>query len=145
MKAFKYEKTKLVIIVLLTLFSNTIFAQSTLEEKLQSGISKNFVLNLAKGVESDNTGLKKSCIYFAGLYEIEELVEPLIKQLQIVKESDIKILIALALYKIGDKEGIEAVEQLAKNDKSPRVKKMSSAILNKFRMDTNQTIKLSEK
>lgn len=148
MKTLENRKTKLFIIVLLTaLLSNTLFAKSSfsgLVEELESGIKKSFVLNLIKGMESDNDGLKKSCIYFAGLYEIKGTVDALIKQLQIVDDPDMRILIALALYKIGDEEGVKAIEQLVKNDDSPRVKKMSAAILNQFKIDVaDQNLKLS--
>ena len=76
MKTLEIRKTKLFIIVLLTaLLSNTLFAQSTfsvLVEELKSGVKEMYVLNLIKGIESDNAGLKKSCIYFAGLYEVSD-------------------------------------------------------------------------
>jgi HEAT repeat protein len=148
MKTLESKKTKLFVVILLAaLLSNTLFANSSfsgLVEELESGIKKSFVLNLIKGMESDNDGLKKSCIYFAGLYEIKGTVDALVKQLQIVKDPDTRILIALALYKIGDKEGIKAIEQLVKDDESPRVKKMSAAILNQFKIEmADQNLKLS--
>ena len=150
MKTLEIRKTKLFIIVLLTaLLSNTLFAQSTfsvLVEELKSGVNEMYVLNLIKGIESDNAGLKKSCIYFAGLYEIKSTVDALVKQLQVVEDPDTRILIVLSLYRIGDKEGINAVEQLVKNDESPKVKKMSTAILNHFKIDaTDKNVIISEK
>jgi HEAT repeat protein len=137
MKILEYQKTKLVLIVLLAaLLSDTIFAQTTLHglaEDVKSGIKKNAILSLAKGIESDNEGLKVSCIYLAGLYEIDEAVKPLIEQLKTVEDPNVKILIALALYKIGNKEGLKAVERLTKNDESPKVKKVATVILNQFK------------
>jgi hypothetical protein len=148
MKALEYGKTKLVIIVLLTaFFSNTVFAQNTvssLTENLESEFKKNAILSLKMGIENGNSGLKESCIYIAGFYEIEELVEPLVKQLEIIKDPDTKILIALVLYKIGNKEGLEAVEKLMTKDESPKVKKMSAAILNQLKVDQNKKINFSE-
>ena len=150
MKALETRKTKLFIIVLLAaILSNTLFAKSSFSgivDGLESGIKKSFVLNLIKGLESDNVGLKKSCIYFAGFYEIKSAVGALVEQLQIVDDPDTRILIALALYKIGDEEGIKAIEQLVENDGSLKVKKMSAAILNQFRLDViNRNVKLSGK
>lgn len=148
MKTLENRKTKLFMIVLFAaLLSNTLFAKSSLpgqDDGLESGIKKSYVLNLIKGIESDNAGLKRSCIYFAGLYEIRSTVDALVEQLQIVEDPNTKILIALALCKIGDEKGIKAIEQLVKNDENPRVKKISSAILNQFRTDAlAQNVKLS--
>jgi HEAT repeat protein len=150
MKTLENRKTKLFMIVLsAALLSNIVFARSSfsgLVEELESGIKESCVVNLVKGIESDNIGLKRSCIYFAGLYEIKGTVDALVKQLQMVEDPDTRILIALALYKIGDKDGIKAIEQLVKNDESAMVREMSAALLNQFRIDVaGQTVKISGK
>ena len=150
MKTLESRKTKLFVIVLLAaLLSNTLFAKgsfSELVDELESGIKESCVINLVKGIESDNIGLKRSCIYFAGLYEIKGTVDALVKQLQMVEDPDTRILITLALYKIGDKDGIKAIEQLAKNDESAMVREMSAALLNQFRIDVaNQNAEISTK
>jgi HEAT repeat protein len=150
MKTLENRKTKLFMIVLLAaLLSNTLFAKSSLPglvNELESRIKESCVINLVKGIESDNIGLKRSCIYFAGLYEIKGTVDALVKQLQMVEDPDTRILITLALYKIGDKDGIKAIEQLAKNDESAMVREMSAALLNQFRIDVaGRTVKISGK
>ena len=149
MKTLENRKTKLFMIVLLAaLLSNTLFAKSSLPglvNELESRIKESCVINLVKGIESDNIGLKRSCIYFAGLYEIKGTVDALVKQLQMVEDPDTRILIALALYKIGDKDGIKAIEQLVKNDESAMVREMSAALLNQFMNVAGQTVKISGK
>jgi HEAT repeat protein len=150
MKTLENRKTKLFMIVLLAaLLSDTLFAKSSLPglvNELESRIKESCVINLVKGIESDNIGLKRSCIYFAGLYEIKGTVDALVKQLQMVEDPDTRILITLALYKIGDKDGIKAIEQLAKNDESAMVREMSAALLNQFRIDVaGRTVKISGK
>ncbi len=108
------------------------FMKGNISNTLKTEISEMMIKNLSMGIASDNLGLKRSCIYFSGFYEIEELVNPLVKQLK--KESDpgTRILIALALYKIGNNDAINAIEKLAKNDSDPKVKRMGIAILNEF-------------
>lgn len=134
MKSLKYDKTKLIIVVLLAaLFSNASIAQeiSSGEKKTNElGLKKNAILTLIKGVENNNNGLKRSCIYFAGFYKLDELVETLVKQMNREEDPETRILIAFALYQIGNREGIKAVEQLMIKDKSTKVKNMSAALLN---------------
>ena len=138
--------TKLVAVILLfVVLTNNLFAQplQTLGEKIKSGVEEKFIQNLAMGIESENTGLKKSCIYFAGLYEIREVVGTLVKQLKKEPDPNTRILIALSLYKIGDEEALNAVEKLIESDHSYKVKKMSSAILNQFKIDISGKNSLS--
>jgi hypothetical protein len=47
----------------------------------------------------------------AGAYRITGLVKTLLKQFSKEKDDDIKIMIALAIYLIGDERGIAAVEK----------------------------------
>lgn len=137
MKSSKFDKTKLVMVVLLAaLLSNVSIAQETFskyKENLELGLKENAILTLIKGVENDNSGLKRSCIYLAGFYQIEELVGALVKQIEREEDPEIRIFIAFALYQIGNKEGIKAVEQLMINDKNPVVKEMSTSLLNHHR------------
>ncbi len=128
-------KLAAVVLTAVLLMGNT-FAENLLKgddtKTQKSEIPILMIKNLAMGITSDNLGLKRSCIYFAGFYEIEELVNPLVKQLKKESEPGTRILIALALYKIGSDEAINAIEKLAKNDSNPKVKRMGIAILNEF-------------
>ncbi len=144
----KGKKTvKLAAIVLIAaLLSSNVFAVNFLKgnitKTLKNEIPEMMVKNLAMGIASDNLGLRRSCIYFAGFYEIEELVNPLVEQLAKEPDSNTRILIALSLYKIGSKDAIKAIEELAKNDVNPKVKKMGIAILNEFHNDKSYSTNL---
>jgi len=136
MTAREYKKAKLVIAVLLAvLMSNILFAQNLSQNTTKaanSGFTERAIKSLMVGIESDNAGLKKSSIYLSGMYELDGVVETLISQLRKETDPDTRILIALALYKIGNKEGLDAIEELVKNDDNSKVKRISSAILNQF-------------
>ncbi|HEY4755254.1 MAG TPA: hypothetical protein VIH28_04270 [Ignavibacteriaceae bacterium] len=93
----------------------------------------NFIANLSVVIQAENSGLRKSAIYLAGLYSLNEVVPTLVSQLEKENNSDIKILIALALYRMEDPIGMEAVEKLYKNESNVRVKRMSKAILDEFK------------
>ncbi len=91
-------------------------------------VTKNSIETLKQGIKSDNEGVRKSSIYMAGLYKIDEVVDVLVDQLHREKDSNTKVLIALALYNIGNPEGIDAVKDLSEKDQDLRVKRMSTAI-----------------
>lgn len=134
MKARINQTVKIIAIVLVaTLLSGNVFAmEGNSVKNSKSEIPEKFVQNLAVGVKSDCLGLKKSCIYFAGLYEIERMVEPLVNQLAKETDPNIRILIALSLYKIGTPGAIKAIENLVKNEFDPKVKRMGVAILHEL-------------
>ena len=88
--------------------------------------------NLKAGIKSDNEGLRRSSIYLAGKYRLANVVETLVNQLKDEDNPSNRILIALVLYRIGDKEGMNAVENLYKTDKNQKVRKMAHEIINAY-------------
>ena len=92
-----------------------------------------FIANLSVAIQAENSGLRKSAVYLAGLYSLNEVVPVLVGQLEKENNSDIKILIALALYRMEDPIGMEAVDKLYRNESNGRVKRMSKAIVDEFR------------
>ncbi|MBS4034522.1 MAG: hypothetical protein KGZ85_08665 [Ignavibacterium sp.] len=121
-------KTVLVLVVGL-LLTNSIFAQSSLSEFTKN---KYALDNLLMGIHSDNEGVRKSAIYFAGKYKVLESAEDLIAQLKKEENPGIKVLIALALFEMESKEGLDAVRKLSKNDENLRVRNMASFIYNEY-------------
>jgi|GEM_PF-1763380 len=123
----RFTKTKLVAIILIALFSNNIFAKpiSSPGEDTKSDRMSLAIKNIAVGIESENAGVKKCCIFYAGYYEFNELVDVLVKQLKKEQDTDTKILIVLSLYKIGDKKGMEAIKQLVGDDTNQFLREMA--------------------
>ena len=118
------RKTNCVAVVLTAVFffliTSTSFAadqpKTDAKQFNESGFPVKAINNLIVGIQSDNEGLKKSSIYYAGIYELKEMVEPLIELLNKEKDTDMRVLIALTLYKIGNKDGLKAIVDLvAKN------------------------------
>ena len=122
--------TKAVLIGGMLMVSSIAYAKNDPSE-LSRG-NKNAVENLKVGIKSDNSGLKKSSIYFAGYYRIKETVPVLTEQIK--KESDpkIRVLIALVLYKIGDEKSIGLVKELSAKDKNPEVRRMCACIYDAY-------------
>lgn len=90
------------------------------------------LLNLVAGIQSDNTGVKRSAIYFAGKYRIAEAEETLIDLLNEEEDAGTRILIALVLYEMGSEEGLLEVQKLSLNDEDAKVRRMATQIYNEY-------------
>jgi hypothetical protein len=93
---------------------------------------KNALQNLVIGIQSENQGVRESAIYFAGQYRFIDTEDALINQLKVEKDSDIKVLIGLALFRMNSEKGMDELQRLATKDKNPKVRRMSQAIYNEY-------------
>jgi hypothetical protein len=98
--------------------------------------------NLKAGINSENIGVRKSTIYFAGKYQITELVDCLVERLENENEASIRLLIAYSLYEIKDAEGMKAVKELSLLDKDAKVKRMSKNLYKEYLENTSTTAAL---
>lgn len=94
---------------------------------------KRMIENLIVGIQSENEGTKRDCIYFAGRYEFVEAVDALIDLLKQEKNPKNKALIALALYRIGDNRGIQAVYEATLSETDAKVKRTYTAIVAEYK------------
>ena len=102
--------------------------------------SKYALQNIIMGIQSENEGVRESSIYFAGQYRFIDTEEALIEQLKVEKESDIKVLIGLALFRMNSEKGMNELLSLASKDENPRVRRMSQAIYDEYIVNyTNRT------
>ncbi len=120
----------LVVLFLLIILNASAGIQA--QNSRHKNISASSLESLKEGIKSDNKGLKRSSIYMAGLYKIDEAVETLAEQLEKEKDAGTRILIALSLYNIGDPDGMEAVKKLSFKDSDKEVKRMSTALYREF-------------
>lgn len=100
-------------------------------------ISDPAIENLTTGITSDNYGLKRNCIYFAGKYKIKEAVPVIIEELNSTNDRRIKILAARVLYEIGNRTGMNAVRELALTDTTKQVQRICTAIYNAYVVETD--------
>ncbi len=127
-----------VAVLLIALASNA-FGQNQKVSDLTT--SKYALENLIAGISSENKGVRERVIYLAGEYRFIETEDALIKQLKAEKESDIKVLIGLALFRMGSEKGMKELEKLSVNDNNARVRRMSKAIYNEYLVvNSNRTV-----
>jgi HEAT repeat protein len=132
MKNAKNNLVRFTILVLLTASAITKAASANEIDELKCKNKAVAVKNLLEGIQSNNTGLMKSSVYYAGKYKVEETVPMLIKKLRVINDPGCKVLIALSLYQIGSEKGIDALYQFAKNEKNGHVRRMFNAICNEY-------------
>ena len=125
------EKIYFTLVVILFVFLVTdTFGQN---QKISDMTNHKYALqNLEMGIQSENEGVRESSIYFAGKYRFIDTEDALIKQLQVEKDSDIKVLIGLALFRMNSEKGMNELQKLSLIDENPRVRRMSYAIFNEF-------------
>lgn len=133
----KTTKQLFAFLIVLMLTAGTLFAQ---DQNKGISLSDDHVMNLVSGINSNNEGLKRSAIYLAGKYGIEDLTFELVKRLKTEKNAQDRILISLALYKIGGRAGYEAVKEIANNDYNAKVRRISNAICDAFELENDRLI-----
>ena len=123
-------------LLIVLIAASNIFGQSQVLEKIKK--QKYAVENIVAGIKSENEGVKRSCIYFAGKYKIPETVETLIDLLDNEENPNTRVLVALVLYKIGTPDGLDAINRLSKEDNDKYVRRMSQAIYNAYSLESLQ-------
>ena len=89
--------------------------------------------NLLAGIHSENPGLQKSSMFFAGYYKIEETVEALREEMLSNENPGVKILAALALYEIHNEDVLDDLERLVRDVKQDyHVRRIAKAICDEW-------------
>ncbi len=101
----------------------------------QKDFTENQIANLIAGIKSGNNGLMRSSVYFAGKYKITETTDVLLEVLDTETNPSNIILIALAIYEIGDVEAMMKVIDIANKTSDGKVKHMLSAIAFQYLAD----------
>ncbi len=118
------KKTGLVLLVVI-FFATTLSAQGPKVEKQILG--KAAIKNLVAGIESSNDGVKLDCIYYAAIYGIHDAVDMLKSELKKEKNPSTRVLIALALYKLGVNAGGETLSKYVLIDWEEKVRSIDEA------------------
>lgn len=121
------------LLFVLVIFSLTV---TNLNATDRPSLNESEIENLITGIESDNNGLMRSSVYLAGKYKVREVTSSLINKLKTEEDPSDVILIAFAIYEIGDKEAVLEMLETAEIASDAKVKKMLNLIVVQF-MDEN--------
>lgn len=138
-KKFNSVVTATVFMAIFLLSANS-FAQET--KNVILSLNDQSIGNLKNAIQSNNPGLRKSGIYFAGKYAVEELTETLLQQLNEENEPNLRVLMIRVLYIIGNYEYMDEIYKLALNDENIGVRRIASAIYDA--MKSERSIYLAE-
>lgn len=94
-------------VLLMVIFASQSFSQ--VREHVSASEYAKYVGNLQNGINSDNVGLKINAIQFTGIYQITENSSLLIKKHKEEKDLNIKNIIAISLYMLGDPEALAKI------------------------------------
>jgi HEAT repeat protein len=117
-------------VLLAAVLTSSVYSQSNSIKDITA--HKYALENLIAGIHSENDGVRRNSIYFAGYYKIAETEEALIAQLKMEKDPSTRILIALVLYELGSEKGLLEVKDLSVNDENAKVRRMATQIYNEY-------------
>ena len=123
------------LIVLFSISLSNIFAQES--KTVVFNLDEAAYGNLRTAIQSENPGLRKSGIYFAGKYSVAEVSETLLEQLRIESDPNLRILILRVLYILEDDKIMDNVYDVALNDENTKVRKMASAIYSVMQVENS--------
>jgi len=89
-------------------------------------------LNRLIGLSSDNDGLRVSCAFNLGEMKSQKSVIQLMHLLREGKTLEERVIAALSLVKIGDKQGVYLVSRLAKFSDCEKTRRMCEKFYNGF-------------
>lgn len=120
-------------LILVMIISGSVLAQQEMSEK-------EYNQYLVNSLKDENIGIRTSAAQLLGERKVQEAVEPLIKMLKSEKRYSARIVVALALFNIGDQKALPELEQLAKKDKCKCVRVVATGIVLKM-----QTLEVAQK
>lgn len=94
---------------------------------------------LQLGLNSDNLGLQAGCAYMLGELCCNRSIIKLMDILHNNPSDELRILAALALYKIRDSRGIFAIKQTIRFDESERVRRLCEIFYKSYIQEKNSS------
>ncbi len=119
-------------LVLTILLSNALLAQPVDEQKYDQ--------YLITALQDENIGIRSSAAQLLGERRVVDAVNPLVTMLTTEQNASARIVIAMALYRIGDERALPTLKKVANSDKSKTVRHVVTAIVQKL-----ESVELAQK
>lgn len=111
------------------MFLILLIGSSTYAQKMSDQEYNQYLINSLK---DENIGIRTSAAQLLGERKVQEAVDPLIKMLKSEKQYNARIVIAVALFNIGDEKALPELKKAAKSDKDKCVRIVATAIVHKM-------------
>ncbi len=102
---------------------------ATLAQKMNDQEYNQYLINSLK---DENIGIRTSAAQLLGERKVQEAAAPLIKMLKSEKQYNARIVVAMALFNIGDEKALPELKKVAKSDKVKCVRVVATAIVQKM-------------
>lgn len=116
---------KLSLALVLTVFLSGILVAQPINDK-------EYDQYLIKSLQDENLGIRSSAAQLLGERKVAEAVQPLAKMLTTEENTSVRIVAAIALYKIGDEKALPTLKKVAADDKNKTVRQVVGAIVQKM-------------
>lgn len=124
MKRITTISVAMALVVVLSVFSTSVFAQSVEKEKYDQ--------YLIKSLSDENVGIRSSAAQLIGERKVKEAIKPLVKMLKTEKNSSARIVAAMSLYKIGDESVLPLLKKVAAKDDNKTVRRVVTAMVHEM-------------
>lgn len=118
-----YRKTPTFVGLSFLLFfflSSLTYSQTDANQRIE--LSDIAIVNILNGIQSDNNGVKMSCIYFAGKYRIIDVSEDLVKEMKKSDNDELCQMLVWSLYQIGDEKCCQELKSIIENHPSEKIR-----------------------
>ena len=86
---------------------------------------------LISALNDSNPGIRGSAVELLGQRKVQEAADSLISMLNTEQHNGVRILVALALYNIGDTKALPALKKASQHDKCSSVRHVARGIVKK--------------
>ncbi|GJQ64574.1 MAG: hypothetical protein SCALA702_36270 [Melioribacteraceae bacterium] len=129
------------IAAILTVIISMILSFTTSAQDLATAnFTEKSIGNLEMGISSDNYGLKRSSIYFAGKYRVAEVADVMLDEMKRSDDVNIKCLMAVALYQIKDDHAMEYIVKLSRYASDSKLRKTCKAIAELYTVEKSEIL-----
>ncbi|MDZ7623802.1 MAG: hypothetical protein U5J96_05065 [Ignavibacteriaceae bacterium] len=138
-------KTFLTAVLLVAVLTGSGYTQSNSIKDITA--HKYALENLIAGIHSENDGVRRNSIYFAGYYKIAETEEALNSSAKEGRKMRVckNINSSLVLYEMGSEKGLLEVKDLSMKDKDAKVRRMATQIYSEYLVnDAPSTVYVTE-
>lgn len=118
--------SKVLLLTVLLLFAMSSFLNSQTVGDQEIELPECAIKSILQGIQSENEGVKRSCIYFAGKYKIKEASEYLVKELPSLDDGELCSMLAWSLYQIGNEAFCKELQEIVKNHDSEELRNFCS-------------------
>ena len=106
--------------LIIIILSNLTYSQTDTDQRIE--LSDIAIVNILNGIQSDNYGVKMSCIYFAGKYRIIDVSEDLVKVMRNSENDELCQMLVWSLYQIGDAKCCQELKSIIDNHPSEKIR-----------------------